>query len=41
MKFACSVTDMKCEYFCEDKSQFLKCGDSGGWGRTQVTIELV
>ena len=40
MKFTRSVMDMEWECFCESKSELLDCGDSGGWGRIQVTIEL-
>ena len=40
MNFTRSVMDMEWECFCESKSELLDCGDSGGWGRIQVTIEL-
>ncbi len=35
-----SVMDMECECFCESKSELPECGDRGGWGRIQVTVEL-
>jgi len=40
MKFTLSVVDMECECFCESKSKWLDCGDSGGLIRIQVTVEL-
>ena len=40
MKFTRSVVDMECECFCESKSKWLDCGDSGGLIRIQVTVEL-